>query len=309
MLFIPFGADFIHKRIPIITLFICLLCLSVFYSQQANQKQVISASENFCNEQGSTLWRMVLKSTQKEVSQGACLDMMWKIHLTDNSDKVIKGFSEKGHAIAGLKKQADSTFKYKIISERYTQFTKNVPTYDTQELWYNPESWDTWKMLTAAFAHSSWMHVIGNLFFFFAFAVTLEMILGSITFSAIILTLALGTHSFYSLAMMGQPDPLPTVGLSGVVMGVLALFTWFLPSGRIKCFLWFIVIFRVVLIPAWLFVAWYIGWDVYTLLVLSDDGSGVNLVAHVSGAGISYLLGAVFFGKKRRIIRQEDAFA
>ena len=65
------------------------------------------------------------------------------------------------------------------------------------------------------------------------------------------------------------------------------------------------MIVRIVAVPAWLLVAWYIGWDAYDLFVLSDDSSGVNLVAHVSGAALGYLAGIAFFRSRRREIKAE----
>jgi membrane associated rhomboid family serine protease len=87
------------------------------------------------------------------------------------------------------------------------------------------------------------------------------------------------------------------VGLSGVVMGMIALFVFFIPMARVKCFLWLIVIYRRFAVPAWLLATWYIGWDIYALT--KSGNPGVNLVAHVSGAAIGFLVGVVFFRAKR----------
>jgi membrane associated rhomboid family serine protease len=176
-----------------------------------------------------------------------------------------------------------------------------VPSYTTQQLWYEPASWNWKSMISAAFAHASWLHVLGNLFFFFAFAAAVEMIIGHFRFSLMIVGLALGTHIFYSLAMAGVDNAPPTVGLSGVVMGMMALFAFFLPTGRIRCFLWLIVFFKRFALPAWLLVSWYVGWDVYALLT-EDGQSGINMVAHVSGAGIGFAAGMLLFRKRRREI-------
>jgi membrane associated rhomboid family serine protease len=225
---------------------------------------------------------------------------MWAIHLSDDPDSAIRKFAEQGKPVTGLSPQSSFRQKQSVIAERYRDFQRRVPTYNTQQLWYQPRSWSVWHMITAAFAHASWSHIVGNLFFFIAFAVTVEVIIGPLLFAAVILSLAIGTHTFYSLAMLGTAQPLPTVGLSGVVMGVMALFAFFLPHGRIKCFFWFLVYFRVFAVPAWLLFAWYAGWDTYELLVTPDQRSGVNLVAHVSGAAIGYLVGVAFFRSHRK---------
>lgn len=134
-------------------------------------------------------------------------------------------------------------------------------------------------MLTANFAHGSWQHLIGNLLFFFAFASAVELIVGSITFAAVVLAMSFGTSVAYSLAMTNFPGALPTVGLSGVVMGMMALLAYLIPTGMIRCFWWFIIKFGTIALPAWLLSLWYIGLDIYVLTSQEELGT-VNLVAH-----------------------------
>jgi membrane associated rhomboid family serine protease len=303
MLFIPFQADLQLYRFPIITLFICLLCILIYYGQAKNEVAAYQAGEAFCQDKGEVLWRMVMKKTVGDTSQAACQKMMWKIHLSDTPQQVIQEFADEAKSMAGLNHTADIEFKRQMIEEKYASFNRNVPKFNTQQLWYDPASWDIGDMITSSFAHGSWSHVLGNLFFFFAFAATIELILGPFRYAVVVLGLALGTNIFYSIAMLGVPDPLPTVGLSGVVMGIMCLFTFFLPWERIKCFLWLLIFIRILSVPAWLLVIWYIGWDIYDLFVLSEARSGVNLVAHVSGAALGYLIGIVFFRQRRRQIK------
>ena len=157
-------------------------------------------------------------------------------------------------------------------------------------------------MLSAAVVHGSWFHVIGNLLFFFAFAATLEMLLGGTVFVAVLLALAVLSHSVYSVATLTLANALPTVGLSGVVYGVMALFVFFLPRVRIRCFLWVIIFFKRFSVPAWTLVLAFVGFDVFQLL-FTEVNSEINLAAHVGGAAFGYLLGVAFFRNKRQTIR------
>lgn len=302
MLFLPFKADLSLFRFPFITIAVCILCLLIYNNQFQNERRVMKSGTSFCMERGPQMWRMVLDLSLGDTSPNACAEMMWKIHLSDNPQAEINAYAAKGRPFAGLTAEASVAYKREVIAERYQSFQLRVPHYETKRLWYQPDSWDPWHMITAAFAHGSWDHVIGNLFFFFAFAATVEVILGSLVFAGVILIMALGTHTFYSLAMLAVPDALPTVGLSGVVMGMMAMFAFFLPHGKIKCFLWFLIIIRFVSIPAWILASWYIGWDVLALL-RSEEMGGVNIIAHVSGVAIGYLLGVAFFRPRRAEIR------
>jgi len=153
-------------------------------------------------------------------------------------------------------------------------------------------------MVTATVSHGSWWHPIGNLYFFFAFAVAVELIVGWWRYLVTIAVIGIGTGVACSLSSLGADDPLPTVGRSGVVMGMMALFTYFLPTGGIRCLLWIVVLFKRLTIPAWILFVWYFGWDVYA--VQSGGKPGVNLIAHVSGGVIGLAMGALFFRKQRR---------
>ncbi|VAW78480.1 hypothetical protein MNBD_GAMMA15-569 [hydrothermal vent metagenome] len=305
MFFIPFKVDLFLYRLPVVTLLVVILCIGVYYGQAENETAVKQAAESFCKKKGETIWRVVLSKTAGAADPAACLELMWEIHLSDTPEQVIEKFAARGATVAGMNRADDLELKRRVITDRFAAFERDVPKYDTQQLWYQPDSWDVKDMITASFAHGSWSHVIGNLFFFFAFAAAIELIVGPIFFTAVILGLAVGTNIFYSLAMYSVAEPLPTVGLSGVVMGVMTLFTFFMPRERIKCFFWFLLIVRVLSVPAWLLVVWYIGWDAYDLFVLSDTRSGVNLTAHVSGAALGYLIGVIFFRERRRKIKAQ----
>jgi membrane associated rhomboid family serine protease len=99
-----------------------------------------------------------------------------------------------------------------------------------------------------------------------------------------------------------------TLGLSGVVMGMMGLFAYLLPKGKIRCYYWFIIFFGSVAIPAWALAIWYIGGDIYALFSSTDHGM-VNVMAHVTGGIAGYLFGIVFLQKVRAETRlmQQDA--
>jgi membrane associated rhomboid family serine protease len=90
-----------------------------------------------------------------------------------------------------------------------------------------------------------------------------------------------------------------TLGLSGVVMGMMGLFAYLMPNGKIRCYYWFIVIFGSVAVPGWMLALWYIGGDIYVLFT-ADEYGGINVLAHVAGGIAGYLYGFFFLKKSRR---------
>ncbi len=301
MFFLPFKFDMELYRLPVLTILICAICLGVYWGQHTNEREYITKTESFCATQRSTIERMMLEKVTQSAGSQACLEIVSKLSLAEDREATIDEFVAQSESFVGFSEQQSREYTEVLINRIYDSYRRTVPPLETKELWYHPHSWDAWAMVTASFAHGSWAHVVGNLFFFFAFAATVEVLVGPLIFVGTILAMAFGTGVSYSLAMMNIPEAMPTVGLSGIVMGMMALFTFFLPTGRIKCFYWFLIKIGTVSIPAWLLTLWFVGFDAYGL-VTQEDQSGINLVYHVSGAVIGFLIGIVFLRKRRRRI-------
>ncbi len=181
----------------------------------------------------------------------------------------------------------------------------HVSGIDKETLVYYPDSWNPLMMLVAAVAHADWMHLIGNLIFFCAFSPALEIMVGSrLRYIIILISLALITHIAYSFYTLIAGDDIPTLGLSGVVMGVIGLSGYLMPKARIKVFVWFIVLMRDFYTPTWILALWYIGMDSWELLHAGNAG-GINLVAHVSGGVAGFLIGYYKLRDRRDEIKDE----
>ena len=298
MFFLPFKFDMELYRLPFVTILVCLLCLGVYWGQYANEREYVTKTESFCETPRSTIERMMLEKVTGGIGSEACLEIVSTLSLAEDRDAAIDEFVAQSEPFVGYSEKESQEYTEILITRIYDSYRRSVPRLETKELWYHPHSWDPWSMITASFAHGSWGHVIGNLFFFFAFAAAVEVLVGPLIFIGTIVTMAFGTGVSYSIAMANVAEALPTVGLSGIVMGMMALFTFFLPTGRIKCFYWILIKIGTVSIPAWLLTLWFVGFDTYTLIT-QEEQSGVNLVYHVSGAVIGFMIGIIFLRRRR----------
>ena len=302
MFFFPYRADINLYKIPLLTILISLLCIGIYIAQYRNEVEVYDKAVAFCEQSYTPTFREILIKRSGRADLDECLDTLLKIHISEDRTALIKKIATDVGDTPGVDHADLSEYYVEALNETYREFSQAVPALLTTELWYPPRSWSVDRMLTASVSHGSWLHLIGNLFFFFAFAATVEIIVGLVLYLGVFLTLALGTHVVYSLATIMQIDPAPTLGLSGVIMGMVALFTFFIPTAKIRCFLWLFVFFRRFSIPAWILAAWYIGWDVYSQ-VSGEGNAGINLVAHLSGAAIGLTLGMALFRGKRHWAR------
>lgn len=302
-MFFPYRARIALHRLPVLTVLVCLLCIGVFAAQSSNQRSLNQAAASFCEREDGRAFLQALRRVAGSSDPGTCAGLLLALyHVGDDKAALARLLQRAGRA-PGIADGRLSSYYEQALLDTYREFRRGAPSSLTARLAYPPNSWNPMRMLSAAVAHASWAHVIGNLLFFYAFAATIEILIGPFLYLGVLVVLALGTHSVYSLAMIQDPQALPTVGLSGVVMGVIALFVYFVPRARIDCFLWLIVFFKRFALPAWLLAAWYIGWDVYAELT-GTGHPGINLVAHLSGAAIGFALGVTFFRQKRHWARE-----
>jgi membrane associated rhomboid family serine protease len=195
-----------------------------------------------------------------------------------------------------------------MLNEELRSYHIRVPEHPDEGLAYYTNTWNPLTMFASVFAHGSWSHIIFNLFFFVAFAATIEVLIGPVAYIGLFLAVSLFTGVFSSVSALASGTHFSTLGLSGIVMGMMGLFAYLLPKGKIRCYYWFIILFGSIAIPAWALALWYIGGDIYTLFASEDHGV-VNVMAHVTGGIAGYLFGIIFLQKVRAETRmmQEDA--
>jgi membrane associated rhomboid family serine protease len=195
-----------------------------------------------------------------------------------------------------------------LLHDEMRRYHIRVPDHPDEGLAYYTATWNPLTMVASAFAHASWSHIVFNLIFFVAFAGTVEVLIGPFAFVSVFLVISLFTGVFSSVSAIASGSHYSTLGLSGVVMGMMGLFTYLLPRGKIRCYYWFVIFFGSVAVPAWAIAIWYIGGDIYTLFASQDHGV-VNVMAHVTGGIAGFLFGLIFLRRVRwetRILQQES---
>ena len=175
----------------------------------------------------------------------------------------------------------------------------------SEALMYFPESWNPLKMLSSSVAHADWGHLIGNLLFFYAFSPMLEVAVNNKKqYCLILLALTVITSVSYSLFSLLTRENIPSLGLSGVVMGVIGLAAYIMPRAKISTFIWFVTDIKNHYIAAWVLALWYIGWDVLDLFS-SGQHTGINLISHVSGGVTGSLIGSFFLNNQKIAIKDD----
>ncbi len=154
-------------------------------------------------------------------------------------------------------------------------------------------SFEIWQLLTYGFLHGSLTHLFFNMFALWMFGGEVERLLGSAHFLQYYLVCVVGA-AVAQLVVMGNLDmpPLPTVGASGGVFGLLLAFGMAYPQRRIM------LLFPPIPMPAWLFVTLYGLLELY--LGVTGSGAGVAHFAHLGGMAAGYALIVYWRSQSRR---------
>ena len=136
-------------------------------------------------------------------------------------------------------------------------------------------------IITSMFLHGGWMHLIGNMTYLYIFGDNIEENLGKIKF--IIFYLLTGGFAALSQALLDTNSITPMIGASGAIAGVLGAYLVLFPKAKIKVFFWFIIIFKIFKIRAFIVLG---GWILMQFLSYSGDdlnSGGVAYAAHIGG--------------------------
>lgn len=294
MIFVPYKLDVSLYRVPVLTLLVCLISLAVFMSQQKSDVGFERKVTTYCSQAQEPNLGAILRSVaQTNDTRAACIDVYLRLRNADAAEPVIAEMaSAASDQVFYRDREENLAYLRDKLARGFAEFQAQVPRPLTESLQYNPEQYDFLRMLSSTFAHADWSHLLGNLFFFFIFASAVESALGSLHFAGSIVLMAVVTSLAYSYRVAAG-DALPTIGLSGVAMGMMALLTTLLPRAKIWCFFWFLLWVRRFTIPVMWVSLWYLGWNVYDLN--HDDGSShINYMAHVSGALAGIALGVLY---------------
>lgn len=299
---LPYSTALRLGKIPWITLSIVLLCTLIYWKQAQNETQVKTYVWHYCNNNPEML-RTFFAEDNNDTAALKCYQWLSLIHSRPNPDTFlnhIKDFPDL------LPEDIEFPRLAEILREFYRQFLQSGPPWSLDAaLMYDPLGWNPFRTLTSALAHSSWFHLIGNMIFFIAFAPALELLVGGkLRYIAILFATALAADLAYSFTVLLGAEPLPTLGFSGVVTGMIGLSAFLMPKARIKVFFWWWFNIGVLYIPAWILALFYIGGDTWLVLTSADVGN-VNVIAHVAGGVAGYLIG-LYFLKEQCALNQED---
>lgn len=166
----------------------------------------------------------------------------------------------------------------------------------------NPVPGQLLTLITSTFVHGGWWHLIGNLWVLIIFGDNVEDRMGH--FRYLLFYLICGVASGAAHLAIGPLSPVPTVGASGAISGVMGAYVLLFPQARVLTFIpWFFMPWLVE-IRALLFIGiWFVSQLFNGLFSLGSAGAigtygGVAWWAHVGGFVAGLLLVRPFERKR-----------
>ncbi len=143
-------------------------------------------------------------------------------------------------------------------------------------------------LFTTMFMHGGFMHLAGNMLFLWIFGDNLEDQMGHVGY--LLFYLASGLAAALVHVMAAPHSPVPTVGASGAIAGVMGGYLLLYPKARIDILFIFIIFFRIFSVPAWVMLG---VWFVIQLIAGAEADAtmgGVAYWAHIGGFIAGFIL-------------------
>jgi membrane associated rhomboid family serine protease len=140
--------------------------------------------------------------------------------------------------------------------------------------------------LSSMFLHGGWFHLIGNMWFLWVFGNNVEDSMGHIRYLAFYILCGLAAAA--TQTYMNPSSPIPMVGASGAISGVMGAYIILYPRVRVHMLVILFVFITRIVVPAYVMLGY---WFLIQLLGggLSAEQGGVAFWAHAGG----FIAGAI----------------
>ena len=155
--------------------------------------------------------------------------------------------------------------------------------------------------VTSMFLHGGWLHLIGNMWFLWVFGSHVEEAIGSGKY--LIFYLLSGVASALVQFMVNLGSPIPTLGASGAIAGVMGAFLLLYPRVRVVTLVFIVIFITTIELPAaFMLIYWFAIQLLSGLgsLAMVSQAQGIAWFAHVGGFVAGLILVRIFAGNRPR---------
>jgi len=151
-----------------------------------------------------------------------------------------------------------------------------------------PAQFSILTLFTSMFMHGGITHILGNMWFLWIFGDNVESTLGHARY--ILFYILCGLFAALCQVLVYPSSEIPMIGASGAIAGVLGLYMIRFPTARVHVFIFIIIFFTTIRVPAIIVLGfWFFNQLTSGLGSLGlDTTGGIAWFAHIGGfiAGI-----------------------
>lgn len=159
---------------------------------------------------------------------------------------------------------------------------------------------DLFTIFTSMFMHGGWAHIIGNLLFLWVFGDNVEDAFGHVGY--LIFYLLTGIMASVAHIVLNTGSPIPSVGASGAISGILGAYIIFFGGNSIRVLIGFFV----TVVPAWMMIGlWAAQQFIATYGSVASTEQTTGGVAYAAHAG-GFLAGMIIAVLLRGIVGRPE---
>jgi membrane associated rhomboid family serine protease len=142
--------------------------------------------------------------------------------------------------------------------------------------------------LSSMFLHGGWFHLIGNMWFLWVFGNNVEDSMGRGRYFVFYILCGLAAAAAQTL--VNPSSPIPMVGASGAISGVMGAYIILYPRVRVHMLVFLGFFITTIVVPAYLMLGyWFLLQILGGVPTIGDDKGGVAFWAHAGG----FIAGAI----------------
>lgn len=148
-------------------------------------------------------------------------------------------------------------------------------------------------LLTCTFLHGGWLHFLGNMLFLWIFGDNVEDRMGHLGY--LVFYLAAGVAASAAHLFTSTGSPLPTVGASGAIAGVMGAYMLLYPRAKVLTVIPLFIIIEILVLPAPLFLGiWFLLQFFQGVASIGAvQVGGVAWWAHIGGFAVGFVVAAI----------------
>jgi membrane associated rhomboid family serine protease len=164
------------------------------------------------------------------------------------------------------------------------------------EIRHSSASWLT--PVYSMFLHGGWFHLLGNMWFLWVFGNNVEDSMGRLRYFVFYLLAGLGAAAAQTFS--NPASPIPMVGASGAIGGVMGAYLSLYPRARVDMLIVLGFYVTRAAVPAMFVLGyWFLIQIIGGIPRLANQGGGVAFWAHVGGFVSGFVLSFVFRDEER----------